>query len=137
MMNSLQKFAKKNKLILVAIILMMVFFLMKTYETFVNLDRYSNYYYLSNDKKKKSLKDTDSNKSCNLLHKSHANKCYDCEDELANTDRSYQSQKTKCFSCEEDLKTRFGSETAFKGQPSKCFDCEAQLSGKKSKSKSK
>lgn len=140
MMNSLQKFAKKNKLILVAIILMMVFFLMKTYETFVDLDRYSHYYNLSNDKKTntktKSAKKVNS-KSCNLLYKSHANKCYDCEDELANTDRSYQSQKSKCFSCEEDLKNRFGSETAFKGQPSKCFDCEDQLSGKKSKSKSK
>ena len=120
----MQKIIKNNKFLIVAIILLMVFFSMKSYETFVN---YSEFKKIQNKKKdNKKVK----SKGCNLLYKSHANTCYDCENELANTNRSYQSQKSKCFSCEEDLKNRFGHKTAFFGQPSKCFDCEAQLKGK-------
>lgn len=116
----MQKFINDNKLIIVAIILLCVFFSMKSYETFTGFSKYAPV----NQKDSKEPKS-----SCNLLHKSHANNCYDCEEQLAGTDNSYQSQKTKCFSCEEDLKKRFGNKNAFFGQPSKCFDCEAQLKG--------
>ena len=116
----MQKFVKENKLLIVAIILLCVFFSMKSYETFVGISKYAKI----NQKETKEPKS-----SCNMLHKSHANSCYNCEEQLAGTKRSYQSQKTKCFSCEEDLKQKMGDKFAFFGQPSKCFDCEAQLKG--------
>ena len=117
----MKKFFEKNKLIVLIVVLIGFYLTLKTAENFT-MENFSNnnmrFAQVNFQKKENNCNNSD------LLRKSHANKCYDCEEQLAGGKDSYKSQKSKCYSCEEQV--------GFYGQPSKCFDCEDQLAKKES-----